>query len=61
MPDTAHVKPANDWVEHTDTEDCVCCPWVNPVQRDDGSYGWVIVHHSLDAREIQEGTDAAQR
>jgi len=29
----------------------VCGPTVEPVVRDDGSMGWLIVHHSLDGRE----------
>lgn len=54
-----HVYPVNDLVEHdTYGEDCVCGPTSIPVQRDDGSFGWVISHHSLDGREAHEA-DAA--
>lgn len=49
---TWHVFPVNDLVEHdTETDDCVCVPVVEPVERVDGSYGWVAKHHSLDGRE----------
>ena len=42
------VLPANDTVHHDGMdEDCVCGPTVQPVERDDGSYGWVLVHHAL--------------
>ncbi|GAA1082814.1 hypothetical protein GCM10009665_80430 [Kitasatospora nipponensis] len=45
-------------VEHdtsTTEATCVCGPRVQPVERDDGSVGWLIVHHSLDGRERREG------
>lgn len=48
-----HVMPNNDQIEHTFT-DCLCGPAVDPVKRDDGSIGWVLVHHSLDGRELTE-------
>lgn len=47
-----HVVPLNDLVEHvTDSDDCVCGPRSDPVECEDGSLGWVVVHHSLDGRE----------
>lgn len=52
-----HVCPAGDLVEHdtaTTEPDCVCGPTVQPVERGDGSMGWLIVHHSLDGREQPE-------
>lgn len=52
---TYHVYPVRDLIEHdTDTDSCVCGPRVEPVPRDDGSMGWVLVHHSLDGREKAE-------
>ena len=45
-----HVVPIADLVEHED-DDCVCGPTTEPVPRDDGSFGWVVTHHSLDGRE----------
>lgn len=54
---TYHVVPRGDLVEHdTNGSDCVCAPRVEPVQRDDGSYGWLVTHHSLDGRELTEAT-----
>lgn len=54
-PDYIHVMPVNDLIEHEQVDDlCVCGPAVKPVQRDDGSYRWVIVHNSLDNREASE-------
>ena len=51
--DTWHVMPVNDLIEHVD-DDCPCGPTTHPVKRDDGSIGWVIIHHSLDGRELAE-------
>jgi hypothetical protein len=54
---TVHVLPVGDLIEHEDEgEDCPCGVTVDPVQRDDGSYGWVIIHHSLDGRENAEAS-----
>lgn len=39
-----------DLIEHEEGEDCICGPTSIPVKRDDGSVGWVIVHHALDGR-----------
>jgi len=50
--DTLHVHPLDDIIRHEVTEDCPCGPTLNPVHRDDGSYGWLYVHHSLDGREL---------
>lgn len=52
--DSVHVTPLHDLVTHQADEDCVCGPRVDPVPRDDGSIGWVLVHHSLDGREATE-------
>lgn len=52
--DTLHVHPLQDLVEHELTEDCPCGPEARPVKREDGSVGWLIVHHALDAREKAE-------
>jgi hypothetical protein len=58
MPSSAsHVVPIGDLIEHdtsTAEPDCPCGPTVRPVHRDDGAYGWLIVHHSLDGRELAE-------
>ena len=55
MSDTFHVYPANDIIEHvTEGDDCVCGPDLEAVERDDGSMGWLTVHHSLDGREANE-------
>ncbi len=51
-PGHVHVYPCGDLIEHeTEGDDCPCGPATEPVQRDDGSYGWLVVHHSLDGRE----------
>lgn len=39
---------------HILDEDCICGPRVEVVKREDGSIGWVIIHHSLDGREFNE-------
>ncbi|MGQ4343591.1 hypothetical protein [Streptomyces sp. SAS_275] len=51
---TLHVTPIRDAVGHdtsTAGADCVCGPEVRPAPQDDGSTGWLLVHHSLDGRE----------
>jgi hypothetical protein len=54
-PDILHVLPVDDLIEHEDVGDgCPCGVTVQPVEREDGSYGWVHVHHSLDGREANE-------
>ena len=52
-PDTVHVHPLGDVMEHEatgDTSDCPCGPTVEPVMRPDGSNGWLVIHHALDGR-----------
>lgn len=49
-----HVIPVDDLVAHEEHRDCVCAPAVEPVMRDDGSGGWIYIHHSLDGREPEE-------
>lgn len=50
----AHVIPTGDAFAHDESDTCICGPSSEPVTRDDGSVGWVVVHHSLDAREQKE-------
>ena len=49
-----HTIPLNDYIEHEVTEDCLCGPTAEAVKGDDGSVGWVLIHHSLDGREEHE-------
>jgi hypothetical protein len=50
-----HTYPVNDLVAHlTDGQDCPCGPTTEPVERVDGSFGWHVIHHSLDGRELRE-------
>lgn len=49
-----HVVPLGDAVEHTADDGCVCGPTARPVEADDGAVGWIMVHHSLDGRELAE-------
>ena len=52
-----HVYPVGDLIDHDiDGGDCPCGPRIEAVKRDDGSYGWVLVHHSLDNRESREAS-----
>lgn len=49
---TVHVYPDKDLISHeTEGDECPCGPDTEPVPRADGSYGWLITHHSLDGRE----------
>jgi hypothetical protein len=57
MTGEVHVHPAGDLIEHDIAETCPCGPTTMPVKRDDGSVGWLTVHHSLDGREIAETGD----
>ena len=55
MPQTVHVYPNNDLIEHdTDGAECPCGPTTEAVFDPDGSNGWLITHHSLDGREANE-------
>ena len=59
MSDNWHVYPTGDLIEHeTEGDGCVCIPHMEAVKREDGSVGWLAVHHSLDGRERNEA-DAA--
>jgi hypothetical protein len=58
--ETLHVLPVADVVEHELSDECICGPETRPVERDDGSIGWVCVHHSLDAREQREAVLGAR-
>lgn len=44
------MEPEHD----TDGGDCWCGPTIEPVEHEDGSMGWLYVHHSLDGREHYE-------
>lgn len=57
--DVRHVVPVGDLVDHdTDSEsECACGPRVEAVFRQDGSAGWLVVHNSLDGRELCEGPE----
>ncbi|OBC11465.1 hypothetical protein A5784_35085 [Mycobacterium sp. 852013-50091_SCH5140682] len=52
--DDVHVTPRGDLIDHPLTADCVCGPTLEPVERDDGTFGWLYTHHSLDGREREE-------
>jgi len=53
--DAVHTVPINDLIEHlTDGSQCPCGPETIPVECDDGSMNYVILHHSLDGREHSE-------
>lgn len=55
IDDTIHTVPVEDLIEHdTMGGDCPCGPETIPVERDDGSVAWQVVHHSLDGREHSE-------
>lgn len=56
MSDTYHVVPVDDLIEHDTSgeEDCICGTDTEPVEREDGSMGWLVSHYSLDGRELHE-------
>lgn len=48
---TVHVVPPVDRIEHVTTgADCPCSPVTEPVMRDDGTNGWLVVHNAADGR-----------
>lgn len=53
-PDTVHVIPVADELDHERAPSCPCLPQVAPVQRETGGLGALVVHDSLDGRERQE-------
>lgn len=55
-PNHVHVTPINDLIEHEwdDDGDCPCGPEVQPVEREDGSIGWLYLHNALDGRDLEE-------
>lgn len=56
-----HVEPIADLIEHdTSGTPCVCGPRERPVKSDDGSVNWVVVHNSLDGRELSEPDHAPE-
>ena len=48
-----HVMPVGDHVGHVPDDDCVCGPTLEPVERQDGSIGWLHVHHPLAVEEAR--------
>ncbi len=59
MSAPVHTYPLSDLVEHElEGDGCVCGPTLIPVEREDGSIGWLVVHHSLDGREQREQGNA---
>jgi hypothetical protein len=36
---------------HELTDECPCGPTTEPVVNEDGSVGWLIIHHALDGRD----------
>ena len=54
IANAVHVIPRGDLIEHETKDECACGPTLKPVERDDGSIGWVHTHHSLDGREKDE-------
>lgn len=55
---TVHVSPVNDLVSHeTEGCECVCGPDVeffDPSTGDTYASGPLVIHHSLDGREVGE-------
>lgn len=45
-----HCYPVDDIIPH-EWINCACLPVTEALKRDDGSYGWLIVHNAWDGRE----------
>lgn len=52
-----HVVPQDDLIEHTASDDCACGPTLEPVERSDGTTGYLHVHHALDGQVRAEQLD----
>lgn len=52
MTATLHVLPIGDLVEHVSDDECCCGPKAKPIKDESGSMSWIMIHHSLDGREI---------
>jgi len=53
LANNVHVYPNHDTLQH-EAHDCPCGVSTEAVPRDDGTFGYVITHYSLDAREAVE-------
>lgn len=51
--ETIQVIPLYDRITHDENDDCICGPHTDAVPREDGTYGWLVTHHSLDGRETR--------
>lgn len=51
---TAHILPLADLVAHEDDVCCICGPDVEYMIGPEGAFAKLIVHHSLDGRELHE-------
>lgn len=60
-PNCVHVYPVADIIEHELSEDCVCGPECRPCPREDGSFGWLYMHSSLDGREQRGSAEGRVR
>jgi hypothetical protein len=58
--DEQHILPIDDLIAHQ-PNDCACGPTPEAVPHDDGSFGWLVTHHSLDGRELTEPDYAGTR
>lgn len=54
MGATMHIMPRGDLIEHDAADECICGPSVEGRPDEEGSYRWLVVHHSLDGREGHE-------
>lgn len=55
-----HVIPQDDVIDHEVGDDCICGPDFELLSRVDHRwvpvepYRWLVMHHSLDGREMRE-------
>ena len=59
--DEAHVIPLGDYIDHSTetsvdglTDLCPCVPVTEPIEREDGSIGWLVHHRAADGRETDD-------
>jgi hypothetical protein len=54
---TVHVMPVEDIVDHHESQECLCGPrieWLDPDTGEPYEDGPVVIHNSLDGRELRE-------
>jgi hypothetical protein len=52
--DVVHAIPLDDEIVHDHADTCPCGPTARPTPMRGDATGWIVTHHSLDGRELDE-------